>query len=81
MRTRLGADFPFGDEAAPVSFVFRDHALDDGGRVVLTFLRSARTFSRTAGFLLCGMVEEPIFPLKKGSSSSRISVRCRVNIS
>ena len=27
-----GQTFPFGDEAAPVSFVFRDHALDDGGR-------------------------------------------------
>ena len=51
------------------------------GAMLRTFLRSARTFSRTAGLRLCGMVEEPTLPMKNGSSNSRISVLCSVRIS
>ncbi|MNS99219.1 hypothetical protein D3C72_1336170 [compost metagenome] len=38
-------------------------------------------FSVRIGLRLCGMADEPFWPLSKNSSASRTSVRCRWRIS
>jgi hypothetical protein len=47
----------------------------------LTTLDNPATLSLIMGFLLWGIAEEPFCPFRKGSSTSRISVRCRFLIS
>ena len=42
---------------------------------------SPETRSHTIGFCLCGIADEPFWPLANGSNASRTSVRCRWRIS
>ena len=37
--------------------------------------------SQVIGFRLCGMADEPFWPVANGSAASRTSVRCRWRIS
>ena len=52
-----------------------------GVRFVRITRARPQTFSQPTGFRLWGMADDPFWPVRNGSSTSRISVRCRFRIS
>ena len=57
------------------------HVFQGGQGLPRTIRASPAIRSQVIGFFLCGMAEEPFWPLPNGSSTSQTSVRCRFRIS